>query len=362
MRKSKDILVTTTSSLEGYEIVEYLKPITAHVVAGTNLFSDFLASFSDVFGGRSNTYQKQLASINEEAIERLKKQAQHLGGNGILGLKVDLDEISGKGKSMFMITAIGTAVVINYEKSDSKLNENSIPNNVSKDEISVIKRKLALIERAKNGGFTLDDDTLEFIIANQVKELYEYLINLLKKKIAENLDSEDIYLKFLTSYLSVLPDEFRIPKIYNSLSEENEPKVIEKLCQIIYELELLDFEHIDRLLTNTDFTKQKLALRILKYDKPFYSKTDITTYEQFIEKIIAIFPEKGMRTTKKQLLSSKEKDVWVCECKRTNDIGSYCEGCTKDIYGFAYQESTPPKTIALIEEKINIIKSLLERL
>jgi uncharacterized protein YbjQ (UPF0145 family) len=76
MRKAKDILVTTTSSPEGYEIIEYIKPITAHVVAGTNLFSDFLASFSNVFGGRSNTYQKQLASINNETIERLKKLYQ----------------------------------------------------------------------------------------------------------------------------------------------------------------------------------------------------------------------------------------------------------------------------------------------
>jgi uncharacterized protein YbjQ (UPF0145 family) len=112
MRKLNNLLVTTTSSIEGMTIKQYIKPISAHVVAGTNFFSDFFASFSDVFGGRSQTYQRQLSSIYSEAIEILKQSAYELGANCILGLKVDLDEISGKGKSMFMITATGTAVRI----------------------------------------------------------------------------------------------------------------------------------------------------------------------------------------------------------------------------------------------------------
>src|SRR5947207_764071 len=98
MTNPKDILVTTTSSIEGLSVKQYLKPISAHIVAGTNLFSDFLASFSDVFGGRSQTYQKQLASLYSEAIERLKVAAYEIGANCIIGLNVDMDEISGKGK------------------------------------------------------------------------------------------------------------------------------------------------------------------------------------------------------------------------------------------------------------------------
>lgn len=112
MINPKDILVTTTSSVYGLEVKQYLKPISAHIVAGTNLFSDFFASFSDVFGGRSQTYQNQLASLYNEAIERLRIAAYEIGANCIIGLHVDLDEISGKGKSMFMLTAMGTAVII----------------------------------------------------------------------------------------------------------------------------------------------------------------------------------------------------------------------------------------------------------
>ena len=112
MIKHKDILVSTASTLEGVKIVSHLSPISTHIVAGTNLFSDIFASFSDVFGGRSSTYQRQISSLYEQAIDELRIKAFELGANGIIGLKVDMDEISGKGKSMFMITAIGSAVIV----------------------------------------------------------------------------------------------------------------------------------------------------------------------------------------------------------------------------------------------------------
>ena len=78
MINPKDILVTTTSTVDGIQVKQYLKPISAHIVAGTNLFSDFFASFSDVFGGRSQTYQNQLASLYNEAIERLRTAAYEI--------------------------------------------------------------------------------------------------------------------------------------------------------------------------------------------------------------------------------------------------------------------------------------------
>ena len=120
MANPKDVLVVTTSTLEGVKIKQYLKPVSAHIVAGTNMFSDFFASFSDVFGGRSQTYQKQLTSLYAEAIERIKYAAYEVGANCIVGLSVDMDEISGKGKSMFMLTAVGTAVILHKEVSESR--------------------------------------------------------------------------------------------------------------------------------------------------------------------------------------------------------------------------------------------------
>lgn len=54
---------------------------------------------------------------DSSAIVNLKQKAANMGANAILGLKIDFDEISGKGKSMFMISAIGTAVIVKHLKS-----------------------------------------------------------------------------------------------------------------------------------------------------------------------------------------------------------------------------------------------------
>ena len=63
---------------------------------------------------------------------------------------------------------------------------------------------------------------------------------------------------------------------------------------------------------------------------------------------------------KKQLLSSKQKEVWTCECKSTNDIGSSCGNCGKDIFGFKQNEVTPVETILGLEEKIGLITEYLK--
>ena len=62
------MIVTTTPSIEGQHIESYLGPISAHVVFGVNIFSDIAASWRDVFGGRSQTYQKQLHRLTAAAL------------------------------------------------------------------------------------------------------------------------------------------------------------------------------------------------------------------------------------------------------------------------------------------------------
>ncbi|WP_319479122.1 heavy metal-binding domain-containing protein [uncultured Draconibacterium sp.] len=126
------MIVTTTSNLDEIRIKEYLQPISAHVVVGMNLFKDFLAGLTDTFGGKSSTYEKTLESINEEVIYKLEKKALAIGANCILGLKIDNSEVSAQGKSMLMVTAVGTAAVADINEDLSKSirhNKNVATNN-----------------------------------------------------------------------------------------------------------------------------------------------------------------------------------------------------------------------------------------
>ena len=111
------MIITTTNNIENYSIKQYLSVINANIVIGANLFSDFAASLTDIFGGRSSTYQNKLNTIYKEVMAELEKKAKFLRANAIVGLHIDFDEVSGGGKSMFMVSASGPAVMIesNFE-------------------------------------------------------------------------------------------------------------------------------------------------------------------------------------------------------------------------------------------------------
>lgn len=363
MANPKDILVLTTSTIDGLKVKKYLRPVSAHVVAGTNLFSDFFASFSDVFGGRSGTYQKQLTSLYNEAIERVKYAAYEIGANCIVGLSIDMDEISGKGKSMFMLTAIGTAVIIEKEvgekvlpKSDEKLE------NVGVDRINVLRSKRAIIEKANSGSLKLNDDIWNFITTNQVDEVFPSLLN----KFQDVITNEHVYpgttekyYKLFIGYIDALPEDKKINLLYSGVAEQNE-QIAVKLSSIIEELNLFDFNQNMELLKSENFQTQKRGIRLVTYDKPFYDKQDIQDLQNIRKHIQETFTERGTRTTKKQLLSSKEKEVWTCECGKTNDIDTYCSGCGQDIYGFKQNETKPNTAINYIEQKIDLINEYLK--
>jgi uncharacterized protein YbjQ (UPF0145 family) len=105
------MLVTTTPSIEGKKIVKYCGVIAGEAILGANIFKDLFASVRDVVGGRSATYEKELQRAREIALAELAERAGLMGANAVVG--VDLDyEVLGQGNSMLMVSASGTAVVI----------------------------------------------------------------------------------------------------------------------------------------------------------------------------------------------------------------------------------------------------------
>ncbi len=363
MANPKDVLVVTASSLEGLKIKQYLKPVSAHIVAGTNLFSDFFASFSDVFGGRSQTYQKQLTSLYNEAIERVKYAAYEIGANCIVGLNIDMDEISGKGKSMFMLTAIGTAVVLDKEVAEKQVLPKSAERleNVGVDRINMLRTKKEIIEKANTGSLILNDDTWNFITTNQVDQLFPFLL----KKFWESLayettipENSEKFFRLLVSYIDALPEQKKVDLLYKEVSEQNE-QIAVKLAEIIKELHLFDSNRILDLLNSDNFRARKRGVRIATFDKLFYNNLDIQDLQTIQNLIQKNFIERGTRTMKKQLLSSKEKEVWTCECGKTNDIDTYCTGCLQDIQGFRQNELKPSEAYNFIKQKIELISESL---
>ncbi|NTV10488.1 MAG: heavy metal-binding domain-containing protein [Zoogloea sp.] len=105
------MLLTTTPSVEGRRITRYCGVVAGEAILGANLFKDLLAGIRDLVGGRSATYEKELQSAREIALKELEFRAMEAGANAVVGIDLDY-EVLGQGNGMLMVSASGTAVVI----------------------------------------------------------------------------------------------------------------------------------------------------------------------------------------------------------------------------------------------------------
>ena len=105
------MITTTTPSVEGKRIVEYKGIVFGEVVSGVNVVRDIAASFSNFLGGRSGSYEDELIKARQNALREMEQKAASLGANAVVGVDIDY-EVLGADNGMLMVTASGTAVVI----------------------------------------------------------------------------------------------------------------------------------------------------------------------------------------------------------------------------------------------------------
>ena len=103
------MIITTTNSIEGKEISEYIGIVYGEIISGVNFLKDLGAGLRDIFGGRSAGYEEELIHARTEAIEEMKARAQNVGADAVVGCKMDY-EVLGQAGSMLMVTISGTAV------------------------------------------------------------------------------------------------------------------------------------------------------------------------------------------------------------------------------------------------------------
>lgn len=101
------MLLTTTSHLDGKQIVEYRGIVTGEAILGANLFKDLFANIRDIVGGRSAAYERELNRARGIAMDEMTAQARELGANGVIGVDLDYEVV---GQGMLMVTAAGTAI------------------------------------------------------------------------------------------------------------------------------------------------------------------------------------------------------------------------------------------------------------
>ncbi len=102
------MIETTTPSVEGRTIEEYLGVVTGEAILGANIVKDLFAGIRDIVGGRSGAYEEELRRAREIAMEELAAEATARGADAVVGIDLDYETV-GQG-SMLMVTVSGTAV------------------------------------------------------------------------------------------------------------------------------------------------------------------------------------------------------------------------------------------------------------
>jgi uncharacterized protein YbjQ (UPF0145 family) len=105
------MLVSTTTVIEGRRVREYRGLVMGEAILGANIFRDFVAGIRDIVGGRSAGYENALREARQIAVREMEDEASRLGANGVIGVDIDYETV-GKGGSMLMVSATGTAVVL----------------------------------------------------------------------------------------------------------------------------------------------------------------------------------------------------------------------------------------------------------
>jgi uncharacterized protein YbjQ (UPF0145 family) len=105
------MLVLTTHTVEGKSVTKYFGLVSGEAILGANIFKDLFAGIRDIVGGRSAAYEQELREAKNIAVQEMAQQAQALGGNAVIGVDLDYETI-GKNGSMMMVSASGTAVVV----------------------------------------------------------------------------------------------------------------------------------------------------------------------------------------------------------------------------------------------------------
>lgn len=335
----KSFLVTTTPLLDGIKIQKYLGVVNANIVIGANVISDFAASLTDFFGGTSESYQKRMNEMYESAIKELKRKTMLLGGNAIVSFNVDFDELSGKGKSMFMLSATGTACIANLNE-DTKVPGNG--NVISADNVKRVMEKNKILKKLSSHEALTATDWNQMYgnpSCDYLEQIFQYYYPVFKR---DNFTEYSAQTKQLVSLLH----EEVIPIVYKYYPQNK------SLAKLIVEYNLFEPKFILDLI----FKDKNLAIGVLEADKPYYNSEDVSIMEQII-KIFDDLPDIATHTKGKLGLFGKETDIIICPYgHKYSPENNCCPTCGTDVRGLTTDDR---KIIENFKSKVQVIKKEL---
>ncbi len=104
-----DLLLTTSTVLEGYKVTEQLGLVRGITVRSRGFGGNVAGSFMTLFGGKSVIYTELCESAREEAYQLMLENARKAGANAIINMRYESNEVM---QGVTEVLAYGTAVIV----------------------------------------------------------------------------------------------------------------------------------------------------------------------------------------------------------------------------------------------------------
>ena len=106
------MIASTTNEIPGKKITKVLGVARGNAIRARHIGKDILAGLQTIVGGEISEYTKLMAEVREQSIDRMKEDAERLGGNGVVGVRMATSMVMQGAAEM---VAYGTAVVLEDE-------------------------------------------------------------------------------------------------------------------------------------------------------------------------------------------------------------------------------------------------------
>lgn len=343
----KRVFISTTNNVDNGKTVAYFGVVSSHIVAGTGFLSDFAASVSDFFGGRSGSYRRQLESLYDEALDELSDKAQFLGANSILGLKIDMDNISGKGMSMFMITAVGTAAKVIFD-------EECVPTETAETISSAILvneiAKRAILKEIDTNPPFFPRRYWETILRYPDKDYVLPLTRMYFKYMGYSSEYSEPFKQNFDLFIQMVDRDLIVNAVYAGMSEDSSFAYARDL---IKENSLFDTKSILNLIKG-GFVKQ--AISVLGVEQPSYTENDLHNMEAILD-ALSNLPDVGKKEVIKGGMFFKDGEKYICQHGHKNNPDvEFCSDCGENIKGLGREHLDE---IESFKNRVSILKELL---
>lgn len=371
MRRIGNVAVTTTPTLEGWRIREYLGPVTAHVVVDGGLLRDLVAGLTDLLSTRSAGHSERLARLSQEAIDRVRSHVISEGGNVLVGLRVDLRELSARGRSMLLVTAGGTAAVAE-PPADAVERPAAAPRGRGKSKrkataaasgeaVRLEMHRRELVARIEGGETRLDESDWEFLVTHRVRDLGPRLLALVEEVLLREPDDSGRkrVIAAALDYFRVTRAEEAAEALYPALAGAEGLAYF--ALHAIEQLDLFDAARIRQLISAGEPEVGRRALQAVRAERRLYAPDDAEEIERLREAIPGVFPRLAELTEEKSLLSSEMRRVWLCaECGNKNvEMRERCTECGRDRYGFPGGFLDPEEAVTLLDRRLEALRACL---